>query len=160
VKHPPKQTIASSMPAINYGQLDARMGYAIRRAQIAIFQDFFHTFSGEDIKPAQYSILTIIENNPGLTQSQVAQSLGIKKTNFVAMIDALERRGFVKRQTVPQDRRSYALFLTEAGRSLMPRLHDLAEQHERRIIALTGRETYERLAEPIRAIGRLAPASD
>lgn len=145
---------------INYGQLDRRLGYAVRRAQIAIFQDFFATFAQLKIRPAQYSILTVIENNPGLTQTQVAAALGIKKTNFVAMIDTLEKRELVTRRPVPADRRSYALFLTPAGTALMPKLHGLAEQHEQRIIALTGEAAYAALAEPIRAIARLAADSD
>lgn len=150
---------AESAPgaAINYGQLNHRLGYAIRRAQIAIFQDFFSAFAVLKIRPAQYSILTVIENNPGLSQTQVAGALGIKKTNFVAMIDALEKRALIARRPVPQDRRSYALFLAPSGMTLMPKLHALADEHEQRIIALTGAQTYALLAEPIRAIARLAP---
>ena len=44
-------------------------------------------FAPFDIRPAQFSVLTVIERNPGLTQSQVAEALGIKRTNFVGMLD-------------------------------------------------------------------------
>ena len=68
-----------------------------------MFRDFFAVFAPFDIKPAQYSILTIIERNPGLKQAQVCDALGIKRTNFVAMIDELERRGLVRRAESPGD---------------------------------------------------------
>jgi DNA-binding MarR family transcriptional regulator len=70
----------------------------LRRAQLAVFQDFFMAFAPFDIRPAQYSVLTVIERNPGLTQSQVAEALGIKRTNFVGMLDALEARGLTERR--------------------------------------------------------------
>ena len=65
----------------------------LRRAQLIVFQDFFAAFAPFDIRPAQFSVLTVIERNPGLTQSQVAAALGIKRTNFVGMLDELEKRG-------------------------------------------------------------------
>ena len=83
--------------SIDYGPLDSRLGYALRRAQNALFRDFFTAFESFDIRPGQYSILTIIECNPGLKQSEVSEALGIKRTNFVAMIDELERRELVRR---------------------------------------------------------------
>jgi len=58
--------------SIDLGPLPELIGYVLRRAQLAVFQDFFAAFAPFDIRPAQFSALTIIERNPGLTQSQVA----------------------------------------------------------------------------------------
>ncbi len=102
---------------IDYGPLDRRLGYVLRRAQMAVFRDFFSAFEAFDIRPAQYSILTVIECNPGLKQSEVSEALGIQRTNFVAMVDELQRRGLVRRDPAPNDRRSYALVLTETGQA-------------------------------------------
>ena len=122
-----------SSPKLDFGPLADRLGYALRRAQIAVFRDFFVAFAPFDIKPAQYSILTVIERNPGLKQSQVSEALGIKRTNFVAMIDELESRRLVRRAESPSDRRSHALVLTAEGEALMPRLHETSSAHERRM---------------------------
>ena len=59
---------------INYGPLHDSIGYALRRAQVAVFQNFYEAFAELDIRPAQYSVLTIIELNPGVSQTQ-AESL-------------------------------------------------------------------------------------
>jgi DNA-binding MarR family transcriptional regulator len=123
---------------IDFGPLAERLGYVLRRAQIGVFRDFFAAFTPFDIKPAQYSILTIIERNPGLKQTQVCDALGIKRTNFVAMIDELEARGLVRRDEAPADRRSYALVLTPEGDALMPKLHETSAAHEQRIIDFLG----------------------
>ena len=140
-----EQATAPERAPIDYGPLDRRLGYALRRAQIAVFRDFFSAFERFDIRPGQYSILTIIEHNPGLKQSEVSEALGIKRTNFVAMIDELERRKLVRRAPTPNDRRSNALMLTEAGKRLMKELHAVSERHERRIIDALGAETHRRM---------------
>ena len=134
------------------GPLGERLGYFLRRAQISNFQDFHARFRAFHIRPAQYSVLTLIEHNPGLTQSQVAEALGIKKTNFVAVIAVLEKRGLVTRASGGRDKRSYALHLTAQGLALMPRLHKAAEAHEARLIALIGADQHRELFAAMQAI--------
>ncbi len=148
--------IGSGPWTIDYGPIKGNIGYALRRAQIAVFQDFFAGFAEVDIRPAQYSVLTIIEHNPGLSQSQVAETLGIKKTNFVAMIDALEARGLARRQPTTNDRRSYALFLTPCGKALMRTLHKIAAKHEQRIIKRVGADELKKLLAVLTVITDMA----
>ncbi len=146
---------AGERAGVDYGPLDRRIGYLLRRAQIAVFKDFFAAFEAYDIRPGQYSILTVIACNPGLKQGEVSAALGIKRANFVAMIDELERRGLVRRDPAPHDRRSYALNLTDKGARLTPELHALAERHEQKIVEAIGIETYRSLAAPLKAVARL-----
>lgn len=143
-------------PAIAYGMLDRRVGYILRRAQIAVFQDFFRAVEAFDISPAQYSVLTVIEHNPGLSQTGVADALGIKKTNFVAMIKGLEARGFVLRQPSMHDRRAFALHLSPGGETLIASLHLASTDHEARIRAAIGEDAYAALFTPLRQIAQLA----
>src|SRR6266850_8219754 len=107
---------------IDLGPLPELIGYVLRRAQLVVFQDFFGAFAPFDIRPALFSVLTVIERNPGLTQSQVAEALGIKRTNFVGMLDTLETRGLTERRQAVRDKRSYALYLTAEGAALMRKL--------------------------------------
>jgi DNA-binding MarR family transcriptional regulator len=137
------------------GMLENRMGYALRRAQLAVFQDFYKAVAAHDISAAQYSALTIVESNPGLSQTQVADTLGIKKANFVALIKALETRGLVERRTTPKDKRSFALHLTDAGTVLINTLHRLSDHHEDRIRKAIGDKAYYALFAPLAQIARL-----
>ena len=129
---------------IDLGPLPELIGYVLRRAQLTVFQDFFAAFAPFDIRPAQFSVLTVIERNPGLTQTQVAAALGIKRTNFVGMLDSLEKRELAERRRT-RDKRSYALYLTAEGTALMRRLKPVLKAHESRMVALVGEEGRDRL---------------
>jgi DNA-binding MarR family transcriptional regulator len=129
---------------IVYGDLHDLLGYHLRRAQVAVFQNFAEVLNGagEDrISPGQVGVLVLVRENPGVNQTRLGNALGIDRSTLVAVIDRLEARGLLKRTPSPRDRRSHALVLTRAGRSyidgMMPRLLD----HERRIaMRLTQKE--------------------
>ena len=120
------------------GPLPGLIGYALRRAQVAVYQDFARTYAKFDIRPVQYGVLTIIERNPGHKQTAVGAALGIKRANFVALCDELERRNLIVRRHIPNDRRSYALHLTPKGEALLKQLHQANAEHEARIAAALG----------------------
>jgi len=130
---------AARLSDVDIGALTCLIGYMLRRAQIAVFQDVFRAFAEIGIRPAQFSVLTVIAHNPGRTQSQVAAALGIKRTNFVALIDSLERRGLAERRPAPSDRRSHALHLTEPGKAAVRRLNRMVERLEAGMIRRIGR---------------------
>jgi DNA-binding MarR family transcriptional regulator len=98
---------------VELGDLADMTGYALRRAQIAVFEDFRRTVGKVGLRPAQFSVMIVIQRTPGLKQTEVANALGIQRTNFVAMVNELERLGWVERRAL--DRRSHALHLTRAG---------------------------------------------
>src|SRR5262249_52137793 len=101
---------------------------------------------------AQFSVLIVIERNPGLTQSQVAAALGIKRTNFVGLLNELERRGLAERRQAARDKRSYALYLTADGVALMRKLKPVLKAHESRMVARIGEAGRNRLVELLRDI--------
>ena len=123
---------------IDLGPLPDLVGYMLRRAQLAVFQDFWRGYAAFDIRPAQYAVLIVIERNPGLRQSQISNALNIKRANLVALLDSLENRGLAKRVPVASDRRSYALHLTDDGTALMRKLAELNAAHESRVNAVIG----------------------
>ena len=124
--------------AVDLGPLVHGLGFALRRAQAAVTEDFSRRFAAEDIRPIQFAVLTVLRNNPGLRQTQASFALGIKRTNFVPLIDELEQRGLAERRRVTGDRRAAALFLTKAGVALLDRLEEIAQEHERVFVARVG----------------------
>jgi DNA-binding MarR family transcriptional regulator len=140
---------------IELGPLAENVGYLVRRAQVTIFQRFFELFAEADIRPVQYSILTVIESNPGLSQKQLAAALGIKKTNLVGLIDELEARGLARRKPTESDRRSHALYLTRKGTVLIARLHRLDASLNQRIARMMSAEERRRLCEILRQVAAL-----
>jgi len=131
----PDRPAPGEPPRLDLGFLNGLLGYMLRRAQLAVYQDFFRTFADANVRPAQFAVLAILERNPGLKQTAIATALGIKRTNFVGLIDGLEGRGLLERRVADHDRRSSALHLTDEGRVLLRRLKRLVDVHERRIAA-------------------------
>ncbi|AQV92952.1 MarR family transcriptional regulator [Cupriavidus necator] len=104
------------VPNVDYGVLDNLIGYAIRRAQIRIYEDFVHSLAQWQITPPRFSALVIISRNPHLKLTDLAQILGIARSGAVLLVDALEEMNLVARRPAPGDRRAYSLVLTTAGR--------------------------------------------
>ncbi|MCW5774031.1 MAG: MarR family transcriptional regulator [Rhodospirillaceae bacterium] len=118
--------------AIDLGVLHEHIGYVVRRAQIAVFKDFIRTLAPVDVRPAQFSVLLVIAQNPGLTQAELGRALAIKRANLVGMLNELERRKLARRVPSPGDRRSYALYLSPAGAEILATSRKLALAHEKR----------------------------
>ena len=131
--------------AIALDALAGHAGYAVRRFQIWIFQDFIRTLGAVDIRPTQYSVMTVIGANPGLSQMAVAQRLGIERARLVHLLDSLEDRKLVKRVRSRTDRRSHALHLTARGQTSLRQFKLLAAEHERHVAEKIGKENREQL---------------
>jgi DNA-binding MarR family transcriptional regulator len=133
---------------IDLGTLNVRTGYFVRRLQVWIFQDFIQTLKSVQIRPAQYSVLVLVAANPGLSQADLADTLGIERARLVRLLDELERRGLTARLPSTRDRRSHALFLTDEGQDAMRRIEQLVARHEAHVTGKLGaarRKTLIRL---------------
>jgi len=127
--------------------LTDHVGYLTRRAQLWIFQDFRRTLGPLDIRPAQYSVLTVIGANPGLTQMALAHALGIERSRLVHLLDSLQSRSFVERISSAVDRRSHAVHLTLAGQSALVQIKAMAAQHERNVAEKIGPQRRKELLQ-------------
>lgn len=155
VPSPKRSKPSTNEEPVALGPLTENVGYLVRRAQVTIFQRFFELFAEADIRPVQYSILTVIESNPGLSQKQLAAALGIKKTNLVGLIDELEARGLARRTPAENDRRSHALHLTPKGTVLLARLHRMDASLNHRISRMMSAAERRRLCDILRQVAAL-----
>src|SRR5262245_17986742 len=120
--------------SVGLGALGRHLGYFMRRAQVWVFQDFIRTLKILHLSPAQYSVLLVIDANPGLSQARLASTLGIQRARLVRLLHKLDRRGLTKRLPSSADGRTHALRLTAKGQELVRRAQALAEQHEARLV--------------------------
>lgn len=127
---------------LDLAELSGALGYALRRAQLAVFEDFTARFAALDLTPAQFSVILVIGLNPGRKQTEIARSLGIQRTNFVVMLDHLERRGLAERRRSAADGRSHAIFLTEAGSALLDKARLMQVEQERALVEAVGEEEH------------------
>src|SRR3954452_11480143 len=139
--------------ALQLGELSEQLGYALKRAQLKVFEDFLRCMASLQLTPAQFSVLMLIERNPGRNQTEIANTLGILRPNFVAMLDGLESRDLCTRIRSANDRRSHILVLTDKGRAVLARAKKLvATKHEARLNELLGPDSRTALLEMLAKI--------
>ena len=103
------------MDAFNFDLLPGLIGYNLRKAQTAVFQDFSLSLKDWNITLGQFGVLVIVQVNIGLNQTTLGNAIGIDRSTVVAVIDKLEARGLVERTLTLSDRRSYAFQLSPDG---------------------------------------------
>jgi DNA-binding MarR family transcriptional regulator len=133
---------------LQLGELSGLLGYSLKRAQLKVFEDFLRCVAPLQLTPAQFSVLLLLDKNPGRNQTEIANTLGILRPNFVAMLDALESRDLCARMRSANDRRSHILVLTDKGRAVLARAKKLvANKHEARLIEVLGPSNHAALLE-------------
>jgi DNA-binding MarR family transcriptional regulator len=133
------------------GLLAGLLGYRLRVAQQAVFRDFARAIP--EASPGHAGILLLIDANPGVTQSRLAQAVGIDRSTMVGVLHALEARDLVERRR-GEDRRTNGLWLTRPGRALVASLKQRIRVHERRVasrLSLAERAQLLQLLEKLAA---------
>jgi DNA-binding MarR family transcriptional regulator len=118
---------------LELGPLNGHLGYFLRRLQIAVFKDFIRTLAPMKLRPAQYSVLVVVEANPGRSQAAIGQALNIERARLARLLHDLERRQWIERRA--SDGRSHSLFLTSEGERALVRIKGLAKRHEAQMAA-------------------------
>jgi DNA-binding MarR family transcriptional regulator len=140
---------------LQMGELSELLGYSLKRAQLKVFEDFLRCMSTLQLTPAQFSVLLLLDRNPGRNQTEIATTLGILRPNFVAMLDGLESRDLCARTRSTSDRRSHLVALTDKGRAVLARAKKLvASKHEARLNELLGSENRVALLGMLAKIAR------
>ncbi len=151
----PARTQTATAPVVEVvdtSYLQTLLGYNARRAALSIIEVFLQRMAVYVLRPVDFSVLSVIAHNPGVTSRQLCTTLGILPPNFVAMLANLEKRALVERLPHPSDKRSVALQLTQTGEKLMREAERTAESLELDASArLTGaeRKTLMRLLQKI-----------
>jgi DNA-binding MarR family transcriptional regulator len=114
------------------GILPSLIGYQLRLAQKAIFEDFAESVTGTGISPGLFGVLVIIEANPGLTQQALADAMHLDRSTMVNTLDKLGERDLVERRAA--DKRSNGLYLTDTGIRTLRGLKRRVARHEQRVV--------------------------
>ncbi|HEY4214785.1 MAG TPA: MarR family transcriptional regulator [Steroidobacteraceae bacterium] len=113
-----------------FGGLDELLGYRLRRAQGAMHRHYMICVGELDLTQKQTATLWLISSNPGVSQVDVAATLGMDRATMMAIVDRLEGRGLVLRKRSAADRRRQELYLTPAGQSLLRKVKKRIALHE------------------------------
>ncbi|MGH6638669.1 MAG: MarR family winged helix-turn-helix transcriptional regulator, partial [Polaromonas sp.] len=111
--HAPQEDASTPATArIDTRYLESLLGYNTRRASLAIIEVFMERMAVYDLKVVDFSVLSLINHNPGITSRQLCAALAVLPPNLVGIIAALDKRGLVERRPHPTDGRAMGLHLT------------------------------------------------
>ncbi|HTA32618.1 MAG TPA: MarR family winged helix-turn-helix transcriptional regulator [Solirubrobacteraceae bacterium] len=129
------------------------VGFTISTAGYAIARRFKAVLAPLDLEPREFALLRAVAASEGQSQHALGARLQIPPSRMVAFVDALEQRGLLERRQNPSDRRSHALYLTDAGHELLSRAFALAVEHERDLCAGLSAQEREQLLELLQRVG-------
>jgi len=128
----PKNPV-SAVEKVDTSFLESLIGYNARRAALAIIEEFLERMAVYGLKPVDFSVMSVIVHNPGVTSRQLCASLNILPPNLVSLIHSLDSRGLIERLPHPHDGRAVGLHPTEKGKALMVQAEATASELERNV---------------------------
>ena len=90
---------------------------------------------GYGMTRAQWVILSRLENQPGLSQNEMAGIVEVEPITIARLIDRLQASGFVERRADPKDRRIWRLHLTPAAEPMLAEIKKHKEELREEITA-------------------------
>lgn len=150
-----KRASRAEAEAIEFGRLADYLGYHLRRAQLASFERFASAVTPLDLSPAEFSVMLLIEANPGIKQTSLARALGVERSTMVRLVDRLAGIDIVKRGMSSTDRRSAPPELTPTGHATIARVAPAVHHGETLLseaLTATERTTLLRLLRKLNRI--------
>lgn len=145
-------TLSVAPESVDTSLLRTLVGYNARRAALSVIGVFMERMAVYGLKVVEFSVLSLVAHNPGVTSRQLCATLNVLPPNMVGLIAALERRGLIERRPHPSDGRAMGVHLTPAGLELTAQAEQTAAQLERDATArltTAERKTLIRLLQKI-----------
>ena len=120
----------SAVDKVDSTYLQSLMGYNARRAALSIIGLFLERLAPYGLKPVDFSVMSIICHNAGVTSRQLCATLDLLPPNLVGLIQSLESRGLIERKPHPHDGRAVGLHATPKGQALMVQAEQTATELE------------------------------
>jgi MarR family transcriptional regulator for hemolysin len=104
------------------------------------------------ISRAQWAVLTRIDRNEGLKQSELADMLDLQPITLTRLLDRLAHNGLIERRADPNDRRANRLYLKPAAKPLLGRLADLGTDMMEIVLDGISSTSIERMLKELTAV--------
>jgi len=115
--------------------LENLVGYNLKRAYVIVQNDFRNALGKDGLSARSFTALSLVVQNPEITQSELSRLLGIERSGLVAIVDELEQRKYISRATVPGDRRVQALVPLKAGIKAYSKTLSKVQEHESSLLS-------------------------
>lgn len=120
----------TAVEQVNTSYLQTLLGYNARRAALSIIEGFLERMAEFGLRPVDFSVMSVIHHNPGVTSRQLCAALNLLPPNLVGLIQSLEARGLIHRLPHPTDGRAMGLHPTAQGIALIQQAEQAAADLE------------------------------
>lgn len=109
--------------------------YTVKQVELVIRSHLDELVRPAGVTVLQYTALTVLERHDGLSAAQLARDSFVTAQSMADLVRALERRGLIRRERNPRNRRELLIFLTDASRELLANCAEPVRQLEERMVA-------------------------
>lgn len=124
-----------SRPSLAKLVLHTLPGHQIRRLQQIAVGIFMEETADVDLTPVQFASLFVVQRQPGIDQRTLARTIGFDTSTIGGVVDRLERRGLMRRNASPDDRRVRLLTVTLEAETLLTAIVPRMLRAQERILA-------------------------
>ncbi|MFM9851196.1 MAG: MarR family winged helix-turn-helix transcriptional regulator [Sphingomonadaceae bacterium] len=150
------ETIAITTPHVDgdtdIGEIKDILGFHIRLAYGTVYRHFMETFADLELTQKQVSVLWLVDDHPGIAQTDLAQRLRMDRATTMAIINRLQARHYLRRDKSPTDARKQALFLEPEGSNILTTAKEAIRAHEAWLKARFSRHEVSQLIEMLARI--------
>jgi DNA-binding MarR family transcriptional regulator len=134
------------------GEINEILGFHIRLAYGAVYRNFMESFQHLDLTQKQVSVLWLVDDHPGIAQTDLAQQLRMDRATVMAIVNRLQARKFLIRGKSMIDGRKQTLDLLPAGVMMLTEAKQAIRAHEDWIKSRFTDREVERLIEMLTRI--------
>ncbi len=103
-------------------RLEESLGFILNKTNTKLKNQLFQRFKEDDITPEQWSVLTCLWEQEGISPKELADLIYKDKPNTNRILEKLQAKGLILRKLHPTDRRAYQIYLTERGWAIKDKL--------------------------------------
>ena len=121
---------------IELGRLNGNLGFRLRRVHQRLSRKFADSTRQFGFRSGGISALAIIEANPGISQIAIAREIDIDASIAVGLLNDLRRRALIVRTRLPNDRRRYAIEITQKGTKILDEVMQIVTEMENELLSI------------------------
>jgi DNA-binding MarR family transcriptional regulator len=139
-------------PELDVGEISGILGFHIRLAHGTVYRHFMDSFAHLDLTQKQVSVLWLVDDHPGMAQSDLARRLRMDRATTMAVVNRLQARKYLVRGKSNSDGRKQPLTLLPEGRGALTEAKNAIHAHE---AWLKGRFKPKEVAKLIELLERI-----
>lgn len=115
----------TEVTAINFEDRDT-LGFILCYADLRMKNNLLKKIKAFNITTEQWMIINRLFEESGISQKELAERTLKDQASLTRTLDRMEKKGIIERRVSPNDRRSFLIYLTNAGRDLRSRIVPIA----------------------------------